>query len=144
MKEIAYIQWNDSYSVGYGYIDRQHKKLVDIVNTFYEAVKHGQEADLPYKILNRLTAYAEEHFRDEETAMELAGCPAEMVKKHKAVHEELVKEIFKVAEKALTDNSTKALVETGDLLRRWLLEHILDEDMQYAPWVSKLKGPLVK
>ncbi len=142
MKELVHIQWNNSYSVGYAYIDNQHKKLVDIVNTFYDAVKHGREENVPYKILNKLVAYAEEHFIDEEYAMEKGGCPAKMVSEHRAVHEELVRAIFEVTEKVSAESPVEALTDIGELLRKWLLDHILHEDMQYAPWVSKLKGRL--
>lgn len=146
MEKIACIKWNNSYSVGFAYIDNQHKKLVDIVNTFYDAVKKDGDADntLPYSILNRLVSYAEEHFMDEELAMEQAGCPDSLIAEHKAIHEELVKTIFEITQKITSspDTSTHALTEVGELLRKWLLEHILDEDMRYAPYVSKLKGSL--
>ncbi len=144
MKKLVHIQWNSSYSVGYNYIDNQHKRLVDIVNTFYDAVKGGNKDNLPYTILNNLISYAEEHFIDEEIAMEQAGCPEELVSEHRAIHETLVKDIFEVTEKVTAESTDQALTEVGELLRRWLLEHILDEDMRYAPYVSKLKGPIKK
>jgi len=140
MKKLAYIEWNSSYSVGYAYIDNQHKKLVHIVNTFYEAVKHGEAPNLPYTVLNRLVSYTEEHFRDEETAMEEAGCPENMISAHRKIHEELVRAIFEVTQKLSEESPDEALTDVGELLRKWLLEHILNEDMHYAPYVSKLKG----
>ena len=144
MEKLVHIKWNNSYSVGYRYIDNQHKKLVGIVNTFYDAVKHGQGRDMPYLILNRLVSYAEEHFIDEEIAMEQARCPEELVSEHRKIHEELVAAIFEVTEKVTAESSDQALSDVGELLRKWLLEHILYDDMRYAPYVSKLKGTLKK
>lgn len=146
MKKLTHIEWNNSYSVGYAYIDNQHKKLVHIVNTFYDALKHGerQGQDIPYRILNNLVSYAEEHFMDEEMAMDQAGCPEDMVAEHRKIHEELVAAIFEVTQKVTSESSDKALADVGELLRKWLLEHILNDDMRYAPYVSRLKGPLKK
>ena len=144
MKQLAYIQWNDSYSVGYTYIDNQHKKLVDIVNTFYEAVKQGHGGNIAYRILNNLVSYAEEHFLDEEMAMALARCPEDLIAEHKEIHEGLVKDIFDVTNKVNAETSDQALADVGELLRKWLLQHILDQDMRYAPYVRKLKGRLHK
>ena len=146
MQKLSYIAWDNAYSVGYKYIDNQHKKLINIVNNFYDAVKHGKGTDIIYPILNNLVSYSEEHFRDEETAMEKAGCPENMIAEHKAVHEKLVEAIFEVTEKTTASNTatSDALVEVGELLKTWLMDHILKEDMQYAPYVCKLKGPLRK
>lgn len=146
VEKFAYIEWNDSYSIGFSHIDNQHKKLVGIVNTFYDSLKkdRGSDNSLAYSILNRLVSYAEEHFMDEELAMEQARCPDSLIAEHKAIHEELVRAIFEITEKITSsaDTSTHALTEVGALLQKWLLEHILDEDMRYAPYVSKLKGGL--
>lgn len=144
MKKLAHIQWNSSYSVGYAYIDNQHKKLIDIVNRFYDDIKQGQGQAIPYTVLNNLVSYAEEHFRDEEVAMEKADCPEDMVTEHHRIHEDLVTAIFEVTQKVNAESTEQALSHVGELLRKWLLEHILNEDMRYAPYVSKLKGPLKK
>ncbi len=146
MQTLSYIAWDSAYSVGYTYIDNQHKKLINIVNNFYSAVKHGKGTDIVYPILNKLVAYAEEHFRDEETAMEKAGCPESLIAEHKTIHEKLFKAIFDVAEKTTSSQTGEsgALMEVGALLQTWLMNHILKEDMQYAPYVRKLKGPLRK
>ncbi len=143
MKKLARIVWSNSYSVGYDYIDRQHKRLIGMVNTFFDALKAGKAQEVTYPILNGLVSYAEEHFRDEEVAMERAGCPVELIREHKAVHDRLVQDIFEVTKKVTSSSrsSNEALTSVGDLLSTWLLEHILDHDMQYAPYVSKLKGP---
>ena len=36
------ITWSPAFSVGITEIDRQHKKLVDLVNKLYRALKNGQ------------------------------------------------------------------------------------------------------
>jgi hemerythrin len=52
MKKLAHMEWNRSYSMDYSYIDNQHKKLIDIVNTFYQTVKQEQGNTITYSILN--------------------------------------------------------------------------------------------
>ena len=143
MKTIARIDWRSAYSVGNDYIDGQHKQLIDIVNTFFEAMKSGKAQTMVYPILNRLVSYAERHFVDEEAAMELAGCPKSMIDEHKKVHEKLVQDIFEVTDRVISskDSSAESLSSLGELLSTWLLDHILNCDMEYAPYVKNLKFP---
>jgi hemerythrin len=36
---MAFIDWKPEYSVGHAEIDQQHRKLVEIINSLYEAMK---------------------------------------------------------------------------------------------------------
>ena len=36
------ITWKDSFSVGIGTVDRQHRVLVDLINRLHDAMGHAQ------------------------------------------------------------------------------------------------------
>ena len=44
---MALIQWNDSLKVGVAEIDKQHQKLVDMINDLHDAMRQGQGNAVP-------------------------------------------------------------------------------------------------
>ncbi|MGA2938094.1 MAG: hemerythrin domain-containing protein [Syntrophobacteraceae bacterium] len=64
---MALIQWNDSLSVNVVDIDKQHQKLVGMINELNDAMRQGKGKDALGKIVNGLIIYAGTHFKTEET-----------------------------------------------------------------------------
>lgn len=91
-------------------------------------------------ILNSLIRYAEEHFRDEETVMDLAGYPADEALSHRMIHEGLIEEIFALNEE-LKVPEEKPLHDVEVFLNGWLIRHILTQDKKLASYAVYLKGP---
>lgn len=145
MALLAEIRWDKRYSVQCEYIDGQHGKLIKIVNDFFKSVQQGQGRAVLASILNRLVKYAEEHFQDEERIAAAAGFPHEKLELHKQEHEKLTLEIFHIAELYASEKGLeKSVEETADLLKKWLMDHILAEDMQEAPYLAGLNKNEVK
>ena len=63
---MAILQWNESFSVGVTEIDRQHQKLVAMINELSEAMKQGKGKMVLGKVLNNLIDYTATHFQTEE------------------------------------------------------------------------------
>ena len=66
------VEWKNDYCIGVEEIDVQHRKLLSIVNEFYD-VAVGHPADYPIKVgrcLKKLTDYTHYHFEAEEMLME--------------------------------------------------------------------------
>lgn len=135
---MEYVVWSEMFSIQVPYIDSQHKKLLDIANEFHAALKENKSSDILFPILNSLIRYAEEHFRDEESVMELAGYPPNDALSHKEIHDQLVREIFTMAEE-LKNNGEKTLHDVEVFLNGWLIKHILLEDKKIAPYAVFLK-----
>jgi len=72
---MALFTWSNEYSVKIQSIDRQHQKLIDMVNELHEAMKAGKGSLLAPDIVGRLATYAQEHFAHEEEMMKLAEPP---------------------------------------------------------------------
>ena len=64
------ITWTDNLSVNHTEIDNQHKKLVDLINILFDAMKAGKGTDVLNKIFAELTSYTIYHFTYEEKLME--------------------------------------------------------------------------
>ena len=130
------VTWNDSFSVGFEYIDNQHKELVKIVNTLYAACKMGAvNADIAYlQTISKAMEYARVHFSDEEKYMGMVFYPE--LNEHKKQHEEFVVEIKKSMK--LFEEGKAAPIEMANFLKNWLLDHIAVSDNKYAPYFAKL------
>lgn len=81
---MALIQWNSNFSVNISEIDKQHQHVVSIVNDLNDAMKSGLGKEATAGIIERLFAYAGEHFRTEEMYFDRFGYPQS--KTHKAEH----------------------------------------------------------
>ncbi len=127
------IKWQDSFSVGIQRFDDEHKVLLDIINEMFIIVRDQKTVDHLSIEINKLIQYTQEHFADEEEAMEKAGYPA--LDEHKVIHEKLLNDV--VVFKKRVENGEKEVTTTFyHFLRDWLLTHIMEEDMQYKPFLA--------
>jgi hemerythrin len=130
---MAYIEWNDSYSIGVKAMDDQHKKLVDIINQLHDAMKAGQASKEAPNILKELIEYTSFHFGAEENLIKKESYPD--FQNHKKLHEDLVQQINKYQAEIATKSMTIG-VKLSEFLKDWLLTHILDEDMKYGKFLN--------
>ena len=126
---MAIITWNDKLSVGVPQIDQQHKKLIDIVNTFFDAMKSGQGSKALEKAIPELVNYVDKHFSDEEKFMQEIGFPG--LQDHQKLHRELTDKVKKLIAAIQSGQSVNTL-KVGQFLRDWLTHHISTIDMQYG------------
>ena len=130
---MAYIVWDDSYSVGVKEIDNQHKKLVDLINQLHEAMKAGQGSKEAPVILKGLVDYTNFHFKYEEKLMKDNAYPG-LLNQEKQ-HKNFVDKINGFQ----TDMATSKLtigVKINEFLKDWLINHISDEDKKYSKFFN--------
>lgn len=133
---MQHIEWVSDLDTGIQDIDNQHKRIVDYINQLIDArVTHDQQQI--ETVLNQLVDYTLSHFTFEESLMEEAGYP--FINGHKRIHQIFVKRIdgyfqrFKQGED-ITD-------ELLNSLRAWLINHIKNDDNDYAEIVkTNLQG----
>ncbi len=127
------IKWSDGFSVGVAEMDRQHQKLVAMINRLIREQKVLTDAATIAELLTEMTDYALEHFRAEEYLMSEYGYKYK--DKQTQQHEAFITKTqgFYSATNIGTNILSKALL---DYLRQWLVSHILDEDMKYKDFFS--------
>ena len=126
-----FVSWDTSYDVGVPSVDKQHRHLVDLINSLYNACL-GERAELDETfrdVMKDLVDYVIFHFKDEESIMEQINYPG--VKEHKQKHELFVKEILKSAN-AYTHGRQLVPNSFARFLRDWLFNHILIDDKAWA------------
>ena len=132
---MSFFAWKDDYALGVDVIDKQHKRLVELIDQLFSAMKTGKGREVTAKVLGELDDYTQTHFRQEEDLMRKGGYPD--FTPHLGKHEAFVKKLNGYRQ----DHAAGKLalnVELMNWLRDWLKSHILETDPKYLPWVSKV------
>ncbi|MBI4828771.1 MAG: hemerythrin family protein, partial [Nitrospinae bacterium] len=135
---MAFIEWEDRFSVGVVEFDNQHKRLFDIVNELHAAVKadHGFEA--LQKILDELVDYTVTHFKAEEAKMAAAGYSG--LSAHRGEHEKLISDASGLI-KQFKEGHISVGVDLLNFLVGWLQNHIMQTDMRYSGFFKEREKP---
>ena len=123
------IKWNDTYKIGIGNIDSDHKKLFDI---FFKIKNSNESGDVVEVItgIHELESYTNYHFSREEAIM--VASEYKDYKIHKVSHDHF-KHIIDCTVSLLMEDIN--YVNIGVLIGRledWLINHILKADMLYT------------
>ena len=132
-EKMALIQWNDSLSVNVAEIDRQHQKLIKMINDLSEAMKEGKGNDILGEILTSLVDYTKTHFKQEETYFDRFGYPD--ADSHKKIHEAFVTKISEF-QAGLEEGSLSLSVRVMVFLSDWLRNHINGIDKKYSSFFN--------
>ena len=130
---MAFIDWNDTYSVGVVKIDNQHKRLVQIINELSDAMGAGKGKEVLGNVLKELIAYVNTHFKTEEEMMVQFGY--EEYENHRYEHEKLtdeVKRFFDDYQAGKAPLSTQIM----NFLRSWLMDHIVVKDKKFGKFLN--------
>lgn len=122
-------EFTDDYRIGIDLIDHEHEQLFHIVDQAYRMAKtfegsvNGGEAA---RILEQLSAYTKEHFRDEEEYME--SIQYEGLAAQKRAHEAFVDKLETIDINELENGSREYFQQLVEFLLGWLINHILQSD----------------
>jgi hemerythrin-like metal-binding protein len=126
---MAFMEWNDSLSVGVQQIDNEHKKLVDLVNTLNDSMKNGKSKEVLEIVFSELVDYTIEHFTNEELLMQKVNYSNITV--HKREHDELTKKV-RVLKDDFISGKMMVSIEVRDFLKNWIVNHIQKTDKLYT------------
>ncbi|EAL7651481.1 hemerythrin family non-heme iron protein [Campylobacter jejuni] len=123
-------KWDKSYSVRNGKIDDQHKKLFELaakVEHIFDKPVNRNEIKI---LLTDFFNYMKYHFNDEEKYMMFIRYPD--FERHRRIHKEIIQSMVEIIQNIKTTNDLKEKLYT--MVKKWLLEHILYEDMKVEQW----------
>jgi hemerythrin len=128
------IQWDDSFSVHVAEIDRQHQKLIWMVNDLGDAMHQGKSRDILGKIIQKLSDYAGTHFKTEEKYFDKFGYSE--TDAHKREHADFTRKVadFK---KAFDAGKLTLSIDVMNFLWSWLQTHIKGADRKYGPFFNE-------
>ncbi len=128
------IVWRNEMSVGNAELDNDHKYLISLINVIEAAVNSRFRDKVLLPHISELFIYTEEHFAREEKIQGDIRYP----ETHKQKHKDLIKQLQGI--RGTFEANTKgeyyntAVQELFDVLKTWLVDHILNEDMKMKPY----------
>ena len=126
---MALVVWNDKLSINIKSIDDQHKKLIELINEFYENITNRSNKENVSQVLSGLKKYIEEHFAFEEKYMKFYHYPD--FDRHKKEHESFINRVKEIEDKFNSDQTVLSLDITSFLFD-WLKKHIMISDKKYS------------
>ncbi|CAG0957889.1 bacteriohemerythrin [Geobacter sp.] len=130
---MALITWSDTLSVKVKQFDDQHKKLVDMVNQLFDAMKTGKGSQVMGDILKQLIAYTQTHFAAEERLLKQYAYPD--FEAHKKEHNALVMQVLDL-QKQFQEGKPVLTQNIMTFLRDWLSRHIQGDDKKYGVFLN--------
>lgn len=132
------IQWRNELSIDKGFIDRDHRHLIDIVNRFEREIEAADGKTTLLHTLSDLKLYVREHFRREEAFQDDVCYPNRAA--HATEHHELECRLDTVIAhfKAAVERGVYRPVarEVAGLLRDWLVDHIIKSDLKLKEHIA--------
>ena len=130
--EIFY--WSKRFFTGISEIDYQHYIIVNYVNEIYREYIGNKDKDKLFSILIELAEFTTSHFGHEQVLMKKHNYPRFDL--HLKEHTALLGQVGKYIED-IKNNRAKIDENFLNFLNNWLSHHILEEDMQYAPYLRE-------
>jgi len=129
-----YIIWSSDYSVGNNDIDRQHQRVIAIINAVYSLVKNSGEERKLWETLEDLKQYTIDHFEFEERILTQVEYPD--LKTHALIHAKMKARTTALSAKQNERFSGIVAQEALEMLKDWWLNHIRILDAQYVPYLN--------
>lgn len=134
---MAQFSWTDNLHTGNSLIDGDHRRLIDLVNAFFDAMEGGQGSERMNQALSALLAYTGEHF-DRESA-EMARIRYVAALAHESEHRKLLQQLAGL--KQMLDAGGRLNIPAiAEFLSQWLRDHILSADMKLAAALKQAHG----
>jgi hemerythrin-like metal-binding protein len=129
---MSICRWDDSFAVGLGPVDDQHRAFFQMFDELNTAVREQRAQAAIAQTLDRLDDYISSHFAMEEGLMREAKYP--YLDQHLVQHEDMRKRSaqliagFRAGKPVLTQ-------ELIAFLAKWLVEHIREHDRRMVQHV---------
>ena len=125
---MAFIKWDDHFSVNVAEIDAQHKNLFVMLNSFYDDIKNKRTEAIG-DLLKEVIDYASYHFSTEEAYMQRANYPD--YESHKEEHAKFVEKAQDLKSR-LDAGGLVLTLEVTNFLKTWIIDHVLETDKKYG------------
>ena len=127
------ITWDERYDIKIETIDRQHRRLVDLMNHLIEIQDQTTSVAEVAEILGALTNYVGEHFDTEEQMMIDYGYPE--LEAHREEHQAFVtRTAYFIATYRESGPSLKK--DILSFLKDWLMKHIRQTDAAFGTFLK--------
>jgi hemerythrin-like metal-binding protein len=114
-------------------MDEEHKKLVEVAEDITQAMRSGLGKGAIEDAFQGLMDYTANHFMEEELLMGEHDFPGSS--EHKDIHNRLTQQVMEYRNELFSKDSFNP-AEFQAFISDWLINHILEEDRQYAEFIN--------
>ncbi len=126
---MAYMEWSNDLDVKVAAMNREHQRLITLMNRLHELNDKRASKKEIRGALNSLATYTVTHFNNEEAYLEKINFKG--LRSHKLIHKNLLEEMRKHIA-AFEKGDGRLSEKFFGFLRRWLVSHIRGIDGKYA------------
>lgn len=123
------ISWDNSFSVGNGLIDGEHKAILRVLNLLYDDWIGGRHAVDQASLVDELDRMLVTHFANEEAVLQAHHCPS--LAEHRQEHHALLAEFAALAD-GPADEAALAR-----FLKRVVVDHVLGHDLALKRYLHR-------
>jgi hemerythrin len=134
------IAWDEALAVGDQIIDSDHRRMIVLIAELESAACSEVDCAAIGRTLRDLADLCRQHFAREEQLQQSVGFPE--AEAHRVAHEMLLKRLDAVLAHYADscDEVRTGIVRTlGDSLATWLVSHIVNNDMEFKPYVTECR-----
>lgn len=134
--------WHENFATGIDKVDRQHKKLVNILN---QLAAHLANRSLPNTLNNyfdELASYADYHFKSEEAVWATKLQNDDWFIEHQKTHQSFIYKVVALRKEEQEKSLDEVLQDVVSFLSKWLAHHILDSDKRMAMTIHAMNSGL--
>jgi hemerythrin-like metal-binding protein len=134
--------WSDKLVTGIDEVDSQHHRLVELINEVGSLCTEEADSATIKPVLDELVRYTQYHFKMEEGLMLQYAVNAEHQHHHLKAHEAFCNQVtlaIGIIQNA-PQNSINLLSQLLNYLTRWLLQHIMVDDLRMAREIQALQA----
>lgn len=127
------ISWTDDILIHVDIIDKQHKKLLELLNALYDAMNRGEDKEALVPTIAAMADYTFYHFMTEENLFERFEYPEAV--SHKKEHRYFAKQVTEFQNRF--DRGETILSEDILLfLKSWINNHVKISDQKLGPFLN--------
>ncbi len=137
------LNWRDEFTCNNEDIDKQHKRLFELINDLYGfvKVKDGHDRyDEIVDIFRELSDYTVYHFGHEEGLFEKHGYDPINTKLHKLEHKSFINKVSEIDLDKVDENQRGISMEVVLFAAKWVEQHILDTDLKFAAFLKAMNS----
>ena len=126
-------EMKNEYLTGIEIIDDEHAKLFEIADKLYNLLNDQfipDKYDYILEVIVELKEYAKKHFADEEAYMESINYKRMFTQKIQ--HADFIEKMNSYNPDVIDDSQREACLDILDFINKWLVEHILENDLMIA------------
>jgi len=119
------IRWTEDLNTGIPEMDEQHRRLVDLINQVFVAMREGNNQTGVARVVDELVDYTQTHFSAEEELMRSHHYP-DLIN-HQQIHHKFIEEVGGYAAQ-IKANAGLTASDVFSFLKDWLISHIVKQD----------------